>query len=1323
MRFSRKVAVQLSGVALGLAEQPLFSPLTPDKLRPHFIVVVPEGGSEEKDGVILTMNSSTTFAEFVTLVSSKLELESTDFRFCNGEGVHLTTLDAIQKTFVVYVSTDTFRQPIPGPAPYPLLGNLDVFLGDLVGQEHSVLTKYNHLVTLTMLGQETVVTSDPKYAQHFLTESEYFSKRISYPLGELQAVAGNGLFTSDTDTEEWHLAHKLLMPAFSASAIRGYIRNMAESASKAVRIFDKFADNQQKFPITHWTTNIALETIATVGFGYNFNLLESTEPTVHPFVQAIHYTLTETFNRMVLSPYWKYLPLPRNYEFRRQVKLMTDTVDNVIQERRAQPELCTAKKDILGYMLNTYDLDNKGNKRYIQDVNIRDQVLTFLIAGHETTSNTMSWCLYLLNNHPNIKHRVLQEIDEANLPTDDLVTAQHIAKLTYLTQCIKETLRLYPPVFTLIKQCIKDAVLPGGYEVKAGTPCQTMTYALHRHPDHWGPNPDEFNPDHFTPEAIAKRHPYAWMPFSTGPRACIGMQFALQEIKIVLAYLLRRFDFSNVSPEPVTWDRSTITLKPLDLRMTVRYRTFTHPCMPPTGIPRPLNELNVSSQVSGQSVSYLASKLNSVFLGTSQDDRVNSKPRDLPHFTLLYGSNMGMSEEYARQLGSQLDYLGCTVRQLASLDEWVQDRRNIGVDGWPTLAHKPPDRMHYTVFIASTYNGLAPDNAVKFHRYLQNLVKEAEEDGGGSMTSSTTLDEEGKPFRHLQYALFGCGNSQWRTFQAFPRFIKHCLSTLGGRKIFPSGRTDSDLEDTDQVFLDWSTELVSDLFLKLGVRPQVKETPSHVQPTTFPHRSLTGKKLDEAVGLEWHAIPKQISSPWLGYQKCFLEKGYTPVTVISNRQLRSPDANSGGIYHVELRPSRSLDYRPGDHLEIAPQNQPELVERVGKALGLELDKVYSVSATCVELEGVAKRALVKNIPPRGTVRDTLIYYADLTGPLHSPLVYAVAKAQVQESLGSSLEPVLLTLLRVDQIAWADLSLVRLLHYAALTHPQLCRQAQKEIQQRFRTVAEFLLESADYTRSFTWADWLVQLYTMTPRRYSIASCQAATVTQSNHFDVHLTVAVVRDRYQGRLYPGLTSDYLATSPNPQLWVRKQQHDFPAFHLAPLAVPVIMIGAGSGIAPFRGFLQERGHQKDQKLVNATRCPMLLYFGCRNPQQDYLYREELEHYVRINVLDRLTVAFSRCDVSDHTQMDVTPLQGIRCEYNAYVQQCLKQDGAMLWDLWNNQNAKLYVCGSTKLDAGVWEALLALVQEHGYMLLGEAEQYLLRKKESGHYLQDVWSP
>ncbi|KAJ1660793.1 hypothetical protein IWQ61_000328 [Dispira simplex] len=1318
MSFTRKLAVQLSGVALGLAEQPLFSPLTSNKLQPQFIVVVPEGGKEEKDGVILTMNGATTFAQFVALVSKKFNLESPDFKFCNGEGVHLTTLDAIQKAFVVYVKTDTFRQPIPGPAPYPLLGNLDVFLGDLVSQEHSVLAKYNHLVTLTMLGQETVVTSDPKYAQHFLTESEYFSKRISYPFGELQGIAGNGLFTSDIDTEEWRLAHKLLMPAFSASAIRGYTRNMAELASKAVKIFDKFADNQQEILITHWTTNIALETIAAVGFGYTFHLLESEEPAVHPFVQAITYTLAETFNRMVLSPYWKYLPLPRNYEFRRQVKFMTDTVDNVIQERRAHPERSNAKGDILGYMLNTYDLDDKGNKRYIQDVNMRDQVITFLIAGHETTSNTMSWCLYLLNKNPDIKRRVLQEIDEANLPTDDLLTPQHVAKLTYLTQCIKETLRLYPPIFLLVKQCIKDAVLPGGYEVKAGIPCQIMNYALHRHPDHWGPNPDQFNPDHFTPEAIAKRHPYAWMPFSTGPRSCIGMQFALQEIKIVLAYLLRRFDFSNVTPEPVKWDRANITLKPLDLRMTVRHRTFTDPWLLPTGIPRQLGNPNLSSQVPGQSISYLASKLNSVLLDTSQEDQANGNPRALPHFSLLYGSNMGMSEEYARQLGSQLNYLGCTIRQLASLDEWVQDRRNIGVDGWPTSAHKPPDRIHYTIFITSTYNGLAPDNAAKFHRYLQNLTKEVEDDGG----CMSTLDEEGKPFRHLQYALFGCGNSQWVTFQAFPQFIKHSLSSLGGRKFFPSGRTDSDLEDTDQVFLDWSTELVSDLFLKLGVRPQVKESPSPVQPTTYPLRSLTGKRLDEAVGLEWHAIPKLNSSPWLGYQKCLLEQGYTPATIITNRQLRPPDAESGGTYHLELRLSRFLDYRPGDHLEIAPQNQPDLVERVGKALGLELDKVYSVSPICVELEGVAKRALLKNIPLRGTVRDTLANYADLTGPLYRSLVYAVAQMYTQERVDSTLEPVLVDLLRVDQITWADLSLARLLRYAALTHPQLCHRAHKEIQQRYRTVAEFLLDSTDCTCSFTWVNWLVQLYTMTPRRYSIASCPSAVVAQGNHYDVHLTVAVVHDRYQGRLYPGLTSDCLTALPNPHLWVRKKQGDLPQFHLAPPTVPVIMIGAGSGIAPFRGFLQERAHQLDQTCANSTRSPMLLYFGCRHPQQDFLYREELNHYIQMNVLDRLAVSFSRCAISDHKQTDVTPSPGIRFEYNAYVQQCLKQDGAMLWELWHQRNAKLYVCGSTKLDTGVWETSLELIQEHGHMSLSEAEQYLLRKKESGHYLQDVWS-
>ncbi|KAJ1980193.1 hypothetical protein H4R35_001216 [Dimargaris xerosporica] len=1281
------------------------------------LVLMPQGGQQDKDGVVVLSDAFSSLQDLFQLAKARFQLWDEDVAFYSLCGRPLDNADAIKQEFVVCIGEQCFARVIPGPKPYPLIGNLDVYLVDFIRGADRVLQEYDGLAQLTVLGRKVIFTGDADVAAVFLNENEYFSKRIEYPFSEIQEVAGNGLFTSNTDDEDWRLAHKLLMPAFSASAMRQYVKHMGHLSCRLVDIFQQFTP-EQEVDIGMWMTNITLEVIGQVGFGYDFHLLDSTSPQTHPFVDAMNYTLTETFGRMIRTQYWKYLPLPSNRAFAQRIALMRGIVDDVIKESRTKPsDSRNMKTNLMEFMLNAYEVDSHGNKHYLSDENIRDQVITFLIAGHETTSNTLSWTLYLLNQHPTVLQRVQQEIDAAEFPDDpEDLTSQHMAHLPYLTQCIKESMRLYPPIFVLVKTCLRDTVLPGGYRVDKGTICETLTYSLHRNPKFWGPDPHKFNPDNFSPEACAARHPYAWMPFSTGPRGCLGMQFALQEIRIVLAYMLKTFTFRNLNQTPVDWHKGTLTLKPMEMRMAVQLRKRS-PSSSSSSVGTIAQGLQVTSaavmaslaQVTGYSAQYLACKLSSMLPQLRGSDRHSSKQQSwpqlplpkLPTFSILYGSNMGMSEEYARQLGAQIEYLGCRIIHLVPLDQWLS------TDGPEDTA--VDEQRHFVLIITSTYNGLAPDNATKFQGWLRTQRK-------------LDPDVRPQPFQHLQYSVFGCGNSQWATFQSFPNLVARSLYELGGTQFFPSGQTDSNSDDSDQVFLDWSTEVVGHVFMTLGVYPAPLAAHASAETITqglVPHHST----LDAIpvtlgpVGSTASSSPAALSMPDL------VNAGYSPVTMTANRELRLDTAGSAqSTRHIELSPLLPISYRPGDHLEVLPQNSEVLMNAVAAALGLDSRQSYTLpkALTLDRYPGLPSNALIRHVPKSGTIGTVLAYYADLYAPPSVHLLDALAQY-------------------VDQAA--DSSNQALAHFGQLRSKAsraAVDQARAALLQSYRTVAEVLQANPTLAQQLSWGALLTHLTAIQPRPYSVASTPNATGPgkKPNCSPLHLTVAVVRDTVEDRVYSGLASGFLSpliSGKDTPVWARLRTPVGAGFHLPDdlLRTSIICIGAGTGIAPFRGFFQERQRWLEKRshaskgTLGVGLATAHLYFGCRHPTQDFIYRDDLYAWRQNGVLSQLVVAFSQwpTDGDEKRGLDGAMDQACCQSYSrCYVQDAVRADGEQVWQLWHQQGAHLYVCGSTKMDRGVSEVLLELAQLFGGLNKDEAAEYLTQKKLEGKYLQDVWS-
>lgn len=207
-------------------------------------------------------------------------------------------------------------------------------------------------------------------------------------------------------------------------------------------------------------------------------------------------------------------------------------------------------------------LDTKIDGRPMSDKEIRAETDTILFAGHDTSATNIAWTLHLLGNHPEIQERVYAELDNIFQGSDRKTEPDDLPQMKYLEMCIKETLRLFPSA-PRIGRVLEEDINLDGTIVPKDTTIILQIFALHRDPENFA-NPDEFNPDNFLPENISKRHPYSYIPFSAGPRNCIGQKFAMLEIKLVLTSILRKFKIISLEPTEKVTLTSTFILTPLN---------------------------------------------------------------------------------------------------------------------------------------------------------------------------------------------------------------------------------------------------------------------------------------------------------------------------------------------------------------------------------------------------------------------------------------------------------------------------------------------------------------------------------------------------------------------------------------------------------------------------------------------------------------------------------------------------------------------------------------------------------------------------------------
>ena len=395
--------------------------------------------------------------------------------------------------------------------------------------------------------------TDPAHVEHVLqTNSRNFNKGRVYK--ELIPSTGEGLFVTDGDI--WRRQRRLAQPAFHKDRIAGFARIMTDSTEAMLDRW-RTKENGEPFEIGGEMLQLTLGIVGKALFSRDLSYGADAVNNAFDVIRDHTMRRLTSFFKLPQS-----LPFPRNIRFRKAVAEADKLFYEVIEHRRNE----TAEHDdLLAMMIAAHDDETD---TAMSDKELRDQALTIIGAGYETTTQALVWTWYLLSQHPEIEKKLHEEL--ASVLNGRTPTFKDVPKLQYTLMVFQEALRLYPPAWMLARTAIEDDEV-GGHKIPAKSEVLLLTAYTQRHPKYW-PNPDEFDPGNFSPENIAARPRYAYFPFGGGPRQCIGNNFAQMEAQLIIAtvgqkYRLRLADGQTVEPEP------SVTLRPRNgIRMTLERR-------------------------------------------------------------------------------------------------------------------------------------------------------------------------------------------------------------------------------------------------------------------------------------------------------------------------------------------------------------------------------------------------------------------------------------------------------------------------------------------------------------------------------------------------------------------------------------------------------------------------------------------------------------------------------------------------------------------------------------------------------------------------------
>ncbi|KAL2869161.1 bifunctional cytochrome P450/NADPH--P450 reductase [Aspergillus lucknowensis] len=999
------------------------------------------------------------------------------------------------------------------------------------------------LFQITINGEKQIFAASQELVDELCDESR-FQKAVISGVENLRMLANDGLFTAYHGEHRWGVAHRILVPAFGPLRIRQMFDDMSDVAEQLCLKWARYGSSMS-INITDDFTRLTLDTIALCTMGFRLNNFYNNE-SLHPFVESMLYVLREADLQSMLPGIAKSMRVHAQRRMSRHIEAMRTMAREIIQERRNQPETVD---DLLNTMLNGRD---PVTGEAMTEESIIDNVITFLIAGHETTSGLLSFTFYYLLRNPHTLERARKEVDE--VAGVEELTVQHLGKLPYIDAVLKESLRMMPtaPGFTVSAR--EQEVLGGKWVINPGQAITLLLPVCLRDASIFGPDADEFRPERMLEENFSKLPPNSWKPFGNGERSCIGRAFAWQEALLVVAKVLQTFDLVMDNPNYELQIKETLTLKPDGFRVRATLRHGQN-----------------ATKLSRRSMLVDANSAPPSITSAGQRNPVGGQK-----ISFFYGSNSGTCKALAHRLASILMTRGFTDQKLAPLDAAVNSL--------------PKDQP--VVIVTSSYDGQPTDDAKEFMKWLE---------------SAQPTDLEG-----VSYAVFGCGHHDWvKTFYRIPILIDELMhKARAATRLAPLGTANA---------------AVSDLFSDLEIWEE-----SHLLPAlreTFPP-----PKSSDAESFNPHQLEVSLSRP----KRIGMHEGLVEATVTAARVLTSPGTSEKRHLEFSIK-DESTTWRPGDHLNILPVNPPSTVSRVLAHFHLAPDS--SITINSFNSHGLPNATPV-------SAAELFSSYVELSQPATRNNLKALAAATESDADKQEL------------IHFQD-------YYESLVRDR--RVSVLDLLEKFPSI------------SLPIATFLFMLPPLRVRTYSLSAAPSFKPAHGS-----LTYSVIdgpawsggkdnNSNDNNARYLGVGSNYLASLTPGSILYLSWRPAKDAFHLPadPSRIPIIMIGAGTGLAPFRSFMQERMvlRKKDEELAKA-----LLFFGCRGPHMDDIYREEIDEFEAAGVVQAFR-AYSKSP--DHA--------GAReCRY---VQDRLRKESRIIWDLWEN-NATIYVCGSGSLASGVTTAL-----------------------------------
>jgi cytochrome P450 len=424
----------------------------------------------------------------------------------------------------------------PGPRGLPIVGHLFSFRRDVLGLLLDARERFGDVVRFRLGPSVFHLVAHPDLIRQVLQERTDQYDKETRSTGRIRGMTGEGLLTAGG--ELWRRQRRLIQPAFRPVAVSGFLDGMAAATHAMLHRWERHAAAGQPFDVASEMMRL---TCTIVGRSLFSTDVASDAEEVE---RAMEVLLTRTYSRLErLVELPEAIPTPGRLRFRSALAAVDRVVSRILAARRQAGE-GSGPADLLSRLVQARDEESGAG---MSDGQLRNEVLTLLLAGHETTANALAWTFVLLARHPEIQERVRAEAMAVLGDRDP--AASDLPALAFTERVFREAMRLYPPIWAMERRAVRDDDL-GGFRIPAGSTVVISPWVTHRHPAFWE-EPARFDPERFLEERAAARPPLAYLPFGAGPRFCVGSHFALAEALTILSLVARRWRLRLVEGHPV----------------------------------------------------------------------------------------------------------------------------------------------------------------------------------------------------------------------------------------------------------------------------------------------------------------------------------------------------------------------------------------------------------------------------------------------------------------------------------------------------------------------------------------------------------------------------------------------------------------------------------------------------------------------------------------------------------------------------------------------------------------------------------------------------